>query len=483
MILLRVFHYIIFLSLINTKAFSLDECKKAISSPTDQESMAIFIQHIYDLDFLSDFKNILGQSKIEYLGDLVRRTRKQLLKFPNFGIKTVDKIEKKLLERNLHLGMEINWPFDPKQVKELVKALTPKVELSPVFARPIESLNIHPNSEKALKKTEIYYLGDLVIKKESELLALEGFAETGLDEVKLKITTLGLRLRMFIDWPSDFKQVKALIETQNLKEEPNPLLAYSIKSCGFSFELENVLQENKIHHLGDLVIKREDELLVLPGFEKSFLSEIESLLSEMGLSLRINANWPSEPTEATTLVDKLNPKVELTAVFFRLVKNLDLSNQSKKALEAENIIYVGDLVTKTEWGLQKKVPGLGKQRALEVKEFLAKRNLYLGMNIDWPSDPKQIEFLRKKVKSEQKPDLRFLQPLSALNLSDKINLLLKMEKIISIGDLVIKTATELLQIPYFGEKKLTEVEAALSKIGMSLDMDINWFPSSEQSDP
>ena len=485
MIFLRVFHYtIIFLLLSSIKAFSLEKCNEAFSPQEDKKAMAVFIQNIYyDLNFSPGVKNVLDRSEIYYLGDLVTKTRKELLKVHGLGMRKINQIEKELSKINLYLGMNINWPSDPKQVEGFVKTLTPKVELTPILVRPIESLNISHGPEQALKRAEIYYLGNLVTKKETELLALNGFSETGLDEVKFQLSALKLSLRMFIDWPSDSKQIKILIETLKLKEEPNPLLAHSIKSRDFFSEIEDMLQKNEIHYLGDLTTKREDELLALPGFEQSFLPEIESLLSKMGLSLRMNADWPSDPKQVKALMDKLNPKVELTAIFIRLVQNLNLRTDIKKVLKEGGIIYIGDLVTKTKLGLLRKVPGLGKKRISKVKAALSKIDLHFGMNIDWPSDPMQIEALVKRLNSEKEFNPLFTRPINTLNLSDKTKYVLMREGILYIGDLVVKAQSELLEVLYFGEKKLTEVETTLAKIGLSLAMNIDWPPNPNQLEP
>lgn len=55
--------------------------------------------------------NCLKNSQIVYVGDLVKKTREELLKTPNFGRKTLEEIENLLLGFNLKLGMSFpDWP-------------------------------------------------------------------------------------------------------------------------------------------------------------------------------------------------------------------------------------------------------------------------------------------------------------------------------------------------------------------------------------
>ena len=71
-------------------------------------------------------------------------------------------------------------------------------------------------------------------------------------------------------------------------------------------------------------------------------------------------------------------------VLMQLVDDLELTVRSANCLKAENIIYIGDLVQKTEVELLK-TPNLGKKSLNEIKDVLAQRNLSLGMRVaNWP---------------------------------------------------------------------------------------------------
>jgi len=79
----------------------------------------------------------------------------------------------------------------------------------------------------------------------------------------------------------------------------------------------------------------------------------------------------------------------------RKVDELELSVRSANCLKNDNIIYIGDLVQKTEAEMLR-TPNFGRKSLNEIKEVLTNMGLGLGMeNPDWP--PENIEDLAKKL--------------------------------------------------------------------------------------
>lgn len=79
----------------------------------------------------------------------------------------------------------------------------------------------------------------------------------------------------------------------------------------------------------------------------------------------------------------------------RKVEELELSVRSANCLKNENIVYIGDLVQKTE-GEMLRTPNFGRKSLNEIKEVLTQMGLELGMNVsDWP--PENIEELAKRI--------------------------------------------------------------------------------------
>jgi len=79
----------------------------------------------------------------------------------------------------------------------------------------------------------------------------------------------------------------------------------------------------------------------------------------------------------------------------RKVDELELSVRSANCLKNDNIVYIGDLVQKTEAEMLR-TPNFGRKSLNEIKEVLAQMGLHLGMEITgWP--PENIEELAKRL--------------------------------------------------------------------------------------
>ena len=79
----------------------------------------------------------------------------------------------------------------------------------------------------------------------------------------------------------------------------------------------------------------------------------------------------------------------------RKVDELELSVRSANCLKNDNIIYIGDLVQKSE-GEMLRTPNFGRKSLNEIKEVLTQMGLNLGMQIpNWP--PENIEDLAKRL--------------------------------------------------------------------------------------
>jgi DNA-directed RNA polymerase subunit alpha len=79
----------------------------------------------------------------------------------------------------------------------------------------------------------------------------------------------------------------------------------------------------------------------------------------------------------------------------RKVDELELSVRSANCLKNDNIVYIGDLVQKSEAEMLR-TPNFGRKSLNEIKEVLATMGLHLGMEIpSWP--PENIEDLAKRL--------------------------------------------------------------------------------------
>ena len=89
---------------------------------------------------------------------------------------------------------------------------------------------------------------------------------------------------------------------------------------------------------------------------------------------------------------------QLNRYLLKKVDELELSVRSANCLKNDNIIYIGDLVGKTEAEMLR-TPNFGRKSLNEIKEVLSSMGLRLGMDIPgWP--PENIEDMAKKLEAE-----------------------------------------------------------------------------------
>ena len=107
------------------------------------------------------------------------------------------------------------------------------------------------------------------------------------------------------------------------------------------------------------------------------------------LTIFVNFDEP-EAEEIASEEDELafNP------LLLKKVEELELSVRSANCLKNDNIVYIGDLILKTESEMLR-TPNFGRKSLNEIKEVLTSMGLHLGMDVsEWP--PENIEELAKK---------------------------------------------------------------------------------------
>lgn len=137
------------------------------------------------------------------------------------------------------------------------------------------------------------------------------------------------------------------------------------------------------------------------------------------LSLNVQTNGAIKPDLALALAAKIfqeqlqvfinfkeveevekpkDKKLPFDLNLLKKVSDLELSVRSQNCLKNDNIIYIGDLVIKSE-GQMLKTPNFGKKSLNEIKELLVEMGLKFGMEIEsWP--PENIEELIKDYLGE-----------------------------------------------------------------------------------
>ena len=108
------------------------------------------------------------------------------------------------------------------------------------------------------------------------------------------------------------------------------------------------------------------------------------------LSILINFDEPRQHLDEAVRED-----LPFNRNLLRKVDELELSVRSANCLKNDNIVYIGDLVQKSEQEMLR-TPNFGRKSLNEIKEVLSSMGLGLGMSVTgWP--PENIEELAKKV--------------------------------------------------------------------------------------
>jgi DNA-directed RNA polymerase subunit alpha len=93
-----------------------------------------------------------------------------------------------------------------------------------------------------------------------------------------------------------------------------------------------------------------------------------------------------------------NQELEFNPILLKKVDELELSVRSANCLKNDNVIYIGDLIQKTEAEMLR-TPNFGRKSLNEIKEVLMGMGLHLGIEVpDWP--PENIEDLAKKFEDQ-----------------------------------------------------------------------------------
>ena len=105
-----------------------------------------------------------------------------------------------------------------------------------------------------------------------------------------------------------------------------------------------------------------------------------------------------EEPKAAAAEGEGKPDLPFNPALLKKVDELELSVRSANCLKNDNIVYIGDLIQKTE-GEMLRTPNFGRKSLNEIKEVLAGMGLHLGMDVpNWP--PENIDDLAKKFEDQ-----------------------------------------------------------------------------------
>lgn len=151
-----------------------------------------------------------------------------------------------------------------------------------------------------------------------------------------------------------------------------------------SYKVENT-REGQVLDYDKLTMDVETNGAVTPEDAVAYAARI------LQDQLQVFVNF-EEPSRAQASEERL--EFEFNPALLKKVDELELSVRSANCLKNDNIIYIGDLIQKTEAEMLR-TPNFGRKSLNEIKELLTQMGLHLGMEVpNWPPD--NIEELAKR---------------------------------------------------------------------------------------
>lgn len=167
-------------------------------NPDEEQTSQAFKQvmevPVTDFELSVRSRNCLKKMGIRTLGDLTRITEANLLASKNFGETSLDEIKAILNAKGLRIGqsLEQGAAYSEQRYRPPT-TLTPEEQA--VLNRPVTELNLSVRARKCMNRLNINTIGELVSRTGDELMEAKNFGVTSLNEVKEKLTALGLKLR------------------------------------------------------------------------------------------------------------------------------------------------------------------------------------------------------------------------------------------------------------------------------------------------
>jgi DNA-directed RNA polymerase subunit alpha len=158
---------------------------------------------------------------------------------------------------------------------------------------------------------------------------------------------------------------------------------------------------------------------------------------------------------------------ELEQVMRIPVGDFELSARSRNCLERAGIVTLGDLTAVSEHDLLAS-KNFGETSLREIREILKSRGLSIGQFSS--RSPLAIPTFQMETLSPQEQAV-LDTPVGDLNLSVRARKCLTRLGLVTVGELVAKTADELLSVRNFGVTSLNEVRAKLAELGVRLRND------------
>lgn len=178
---------------------SVESCREMVTHdasdvrPDPRERM--LSMPIMEFELSVRARNCLKKMNVRTLGDLVKLREEELLAYKNFGETSLNEIRALLQRKGLKLGQSIEEiPSDVVEPAPVIRRPSVAPEQEALLGKSVIDLELSVRSRRCLQRLNVKTVGDLLNYTEADLLATRNFGVTSLNEIKARLSELGLTL-------------------------------------------------------------------------------------------------------------------------------------------------------------------------------------------------------------------------------------------------------------------------------------------------
>jgi len=190
--------YVLKIESIQKKTFSEDNLNKKLDEKkiNNENFDKKFLIKIDDLDLPVRVLNFLKTENINYVGELIQYTEKDILSFPNSGRKSLQDIKYELSQINLTLGTKLDRERDLyKNIEEVAEYKIKyklKEEQLKILVKEIRNTNLSQRSVNGLLNIGCVQAADILKFQISDLKRMPNLGASSIKEIELFLKDINL---------------------------------------------------------------------------------------------------------------------------------------------------------------------------------------------------------------------------------------------------------------------------------------------------
>ena len=166
-----------------------------IDDKVDTRLSQVFEIPVTDFELSVRARNCLKKLNVKTLGDLTRISEKHMMASKNFGEQSLNEIKQMLTIKGLRLGQSLEEGAPTERATGRVDHIQLSEQEQAIYGKPVSELNLSVRARKCMTRLNINTMGELLSKTADELMEARNFGVTSLNEVREKLTIMGVSLR------------------------------------------------------------------------------------------------------------------------------------------------------------------------------------------------------------------------------------------------------------------------------------------------